>query len=272
MKMKNLKYLFLGIVLLLGFVVAGCSQQAQKPQESSAIPSDIKAIKDRGVLNVGVKYDVPKFGFKDPKTGKIEGFEIDIAHEMAKKILGDPEKVNLIAVTPKTRGPLLDNGEVDMVIATFTITPEREKSFNFSIPYFTDGVALLVKKDSGIKSFADLNGKTVGVAQSATTKGAIEAEAKAKGIKVNVLEFASYPEIKAALESGRVQAFSTDGAILYGYLDDSTMLLPERFAPQNYGIAMKKGNDGLLKLVNSTLEDMQKDGSLAKLKEKWGLK
>ncbi|PMP85396.1 MAG: adhesin, partial [Thermodesulfobium narugense] len=160
--MKNLKLLFLGIVIFLGFAIAGCSQQAQKPQESSAVPPDIKAIKDRGILNVGVKYDVPKFGYKDPKTGKVEGFEIDIAHEMAKKILGNPDKVNLIAVTPKTRGPLLDNGEVDMVIATFTITPEREKSFNFSIPYFTDGVALLVKKDSGIKSFTDLNGKTIG--------------------------------------------------------------------------------------------------------------
>ena len=216
--------------------------------------------------------DVPKFGFKDPSTGEVSGLEIDLAHRLAKEILGDESKVEFEPVTAKTRGPLLDNGEVDFVIATFTVTEERKKSYNFTEPYFKDGVALLVKKDAGIQSLADLNGKKIGVAQSSTSKQALQEAMKEKGIKADILEFGTYPEIKTALDSGRVDCFSVDGAILAGYLDDTTAILPDRYAPQLYGIAVKKGNDGLTKLANDTLAAMQSAGELDALCSKWGLK
>jgi putative glutamine transport system substrate-binding protein len=233
---------------------------------------DLKAIKDHGVLKVGVKVDVPKFGFRDPKSGKIEGYEIDIAKMLAKKILGNENKIDLQGVTAKTRGPLLDNGEVDLVIATFTITEERKKSYNFSDPYFTDGVGLMVKKAAGYKSLKDLNGKKIGVAQSATSKKSVQEEADKVGAKVEFLEFNTYPEIKAALDSGRVDCFSVDTSILWGYMDKTTMLLPDRFSPQNYGIASKMGNDALAKLVNDFVADLKKSGQNDKLLVKWGLK
>jgi putative glutamine transport system substrate-binding protein len=232
---------------------------------------DIKAIKERGVLKVGVKVDVPKFGYKNPKSNKIDGFEVDIAKAIAKKILRNKNKVNLQAVTAKTRGPLLDNGEVDMVVATFTITEERKKSYNFSEPYFTDGIGMMVKKTGKYKSLKDLAGKRIGVAQSATTKTAILAECDKLGIKVDFAEFATYPEIKAALDSGRVDCFSVDTAILYGYLNKTTKLLPDRFSPQNYGIASKKGNEGLAALINETISEMKSSGELEKLLKKWKL-
>jgi putative glutamine transport system substrate-binding protein len=119
--MKKLTAVILGITFSLGALLAGCGSSTSAPSTANSVPADIKAIKDRGTLKVGVKVDVPKFGFKDPKTNKIEGFEIDIAKAIAKKILGDENKVELQAVTAKTRGPLLDNGEVDMIAATFTI-------------------------------------------------------------------------------------------------------------------------------------------------------
>jgi len=239
---------------------------------ASADTSAIDAIKKAGVLKVGVKVDVPKFGYKDPATGVVSGMEIDIAKAIAKEILGDSEKVAFQAVTAKTRGPLLDSGEIDLVIATFTITEERKLSYNFSDPYFTDGVGLLVKKAKGYTSLKDLNGKTIGVAQSATTKKSLEAEAAKTGIKLKYSEFASYPEIKTALESGRVDAFSVDGAILAGYVDDKTVILADRFAPQNYGAASKLANKDLAKLVNDKIAALKASGELDKIAAKWGLK
>jgi len=238
----------------------------------AAQTADLDAIKARGVLKVGVKVDVPKFGYKDAATGKVDGFEIDLARAIAAKVLGDPTKIDVQGVTAKTRGPLLDNGEIDLVIATFTITEERKKSYNFSDPYFTDGVGLLVKTAKGFKSLKDLNGKRIGVAQSATTKKAITAAGDAAGLKFEFAEFNSYPEIKAALDSGRVDCFSVDGAILAGYTDKSTTILPDRFAPQDYGIASKLGNDGLAKVVNDTVKALKASGDLDKLVAKWELK
>lgn len=263
------------LALALTLTLAGCSSAPSKTASNSGTsgkPADIQKIIDRGTLKVGVKVDVPKYGYKDPSTGKIEGFEIDIAKAVAKKILGDENKVDLQAVTAKTRGPLLDSGEIDMVAATFTITDERKKSYNFSDPYFTDGVGLLVKKDAGISSFKDLNGKKIGVAQSSTTKKALQEEADKQGIKVTFSEFASYPEIKTALSSGRVDCFSVDGAILLGYLDDNTKILSDKFSPQNYGIASKKDNTELAKVINETITEMKTSGELQKLIDKWGLK
>lgn len=259
-------------LLLVAGLVTGCGSTPAAPEKSSGgLPADVQAIKDRGVLKVGVKVDVPKFGYKDPKSDVVDGYEIDLAKAISKKILGT-EKIETTAVTAKTRGPLVDSGDVDLVIATFTVTEERKKSYNFSDSYFTDGVKLMVKKDSGIKGLKDLNGKKIGVAQSATSKKAIQEAADKLGSKITFLEFSTYPEIKTALDSGRVDCFSVDGSILFGYLDDSTVILDDSFSPQDYGVASKKGNDGLAKTVNDTIADLKASGELDKMIQKWGLK
>jgi putative glutamine transport system substrate-binding protein len=261
--MKKCSLLVILALLFLGLFLA----------PSVAVDSpDLKAIKDRGVLRVGVKIDVPKFGYKNPKSGKIDGFEVDLAQAVAKKILGKKGRIQLQAVNAKTRGPLLDNGEIDIVAATFTITEERKQTYNFSEPYFTDGVGLMVKRAAKIRSLRDLDGKRIGVAQSATTKRAIQEAADQSGIKVKFAEFATYPEIKAALDSGRVDCFAVDTAILCGYLNRNLVILPDRFSPQNYGIATKKGNDGLAAVVNQTILEMKQNGRLTKLIKKWKIK
>lgn len=251
--------------LLVGAIslglIAGCSSSK----------GEIKAIKSRGVLKAGVKVDVPKFGYKDPQTGKIDGFEIDIVRAIAKEILGDENKIELTGVNAQTRGPALDNGELDIVVATFTITEERKNSWNFSEPYFRDFIGLLVKND-GPQSWKDLNGKKVGVALSATTKKSLTEAAEKDGMKVDFLEFNTYPEIKAALDAGRVDAFSVDVAILLGYKDAGTKILDDKFSPQNYGVASKKTNTELAKLIDDLLAKMAKNGELDKLLAKWELK
>ena len=275
--MKKLTILLMIALVTLSAILAGCGGStpapAAKAPDAAAVAPDIKAIKDRGVLKVGVKVDVPKFGYKDPKTGKIDGFEIDLAKALTKKILGDENKIELQGVVAKTRGPLLDNGDLDAVIATFTITEERKNSYNFTDPYYTDGVGLMVKKSSGLKSLKDMNGKRIGVPQSATTRKALQAEIdKIPGMKVTFLEFGTYAEVKTALDAGRIDVYSIDVAILMGYMDDSVEILADRYAPQLYGAATKKTNTALAKLINDTFADMKKSGEMDKILGKWGLK
>ena len=258
------KTMVLCVVLLLAASVVFAAGTTEKTY--------VDQIKDRKVLQVGCKVDVPSFGYKNITTGEVEGFEIDLSKAVAKKIFGSDGDVAFTGVTAKTRGPLLDTGELDMVAATFTVTDERRKSWDFSTIYYTDAVAVMVKKDRGFASFKDLAGKTIGVAQSSTTRKSIQAEADKAGITVNFLEFATYPELKVALDSGRIDAFSVDLSILNGYLEDSCIILPERFAPQEYGIAVKKGNASLLSVVNETIDDLKKSGEMDAMLGKWGLK
>ncbi len=223
------------------------------------------------VLRVGTKIDVPNFGYQNPATGKIEGFEVDIARELAKRLKGSPENLEVTGVNVTTRGVMLDNNTLDATLATFTITEARKKSYNFSQPYFTDHIGVLVKTDSGIKALSDLNGKTVGVAVSATTRDKLTSAGRDIGVAMDFAEYATYPEIKIALVTGRVDAFSVDRSILMGYLDDTTMLLDAQFAPQEYGVAVKKSNTELASQIDAAIGDMKADGTLDGLGQKWGL-
>ena len=232
---------------------------------------DAAAIKKAGVLKVGVKADVPGFGLQNTATGAYEGLEIELAKLIAADIVGDPSKVAFTAVTAKTRGPLIDTGELDMIIATFTITEERKLTYNFTTPYYTDAVGMLVKKSSGIGGLKDLDGKTVGVAQSATSKDAIDTAAKAIGVTLKFAEFATYPEIKAALDSGRVDVFSVDKSILNGYLDGETVILPDAFSPQNYGVTTKLQNKALASHVDGLITKWLADGTIDRLIKQFGL-
>lgn len=274
---KTILALSLVMVLLMGaFALTGCGGSTEptepsEPTAEGALPAGVQAIKDAGELRVGVKADVPNFGLQDAATGEFDGMEIDLAKALAERIGLTADDVKFEAVTAKTRGPLLDNGQLDVVIATFTIKPERLEQWNFSNPYYQDEVGLLVKKASGITGLAGLDGKTIGVAQGATTRDAVQAEADAANIKVKFLEFATYPEINAALESGRIDAFSVDKSILSGYVTDDSVILPDGFSPQDYGIASKLGTDDLTTFINDMLAEMESNGEMAALLEKWGL-
>lgn len=257
-----MKKTFMKMILAGMMVLAGVSAFAKK--------TEIDKIKKAGVLKVGCKEDVPGYGYLNPATNEHEGLEIEISKAVSKKIFGK-ESVKFTGVTAKTRGPLVDTGEIDMVAATFTVTDARRKLWDFSTIYMEDPIAIMVKKSSGISSFKDLNGKTVGVSLASTTKKTLTEEAKKDGITLKFNEYATYPEIKAAIDSGRVDAFSVDSSILAGYMEDSVILLPERFSPQSYGIAVKKGNSELLKIINDTIDEMEKSGEMAKIKAKYNL-
>ncbi len=253
---------------------------AADSDSSGDASADVQKIKDAGVLKVGTKVDVPKFGLQNTATGEMEGFEVDLAYEIAGKIFGctaaEAKEKKLVAfqgVTAKTRGPLLDNGEVDLVIATYTITEERKESWNFSDPYYTDAVGLLVLKDSGITSCADLDGKIIAVSQGSTTKKVFQEYLDEQGIDVKpeFEEFDGYPSMAAALSAKNVDVFSVDRAILAGYNDDTTIILEDRFAEQDYGVASKLDNKGLAALVNEVVTDLKSSGKIDQMLKDWGI-
>lgn len=267
--MKRMKKIFGGLTLLalLALITAcGGSEEASK-----ASSSGLDKIKDAGVIKVGIKEDVPNFGYMNPDTNKNEGMEPDIARKIAKELTGSEDNVEFVGVTAKTRGPLLDNGELDMVIATFTITEERKETYNFTTPYYQDEVGFLVRKADGFTDTASLDGKTIGVAQSSTTKDAIIAEGDKFGVSFNFQELGSYPELKTALTSKRIDAFSVDKSILTGYVDKETEILADGFSPQEYGIATKKSNSDLNDELNKLIKKWEEDGSLEEIYKTWNL-
>jgi len=233
--------------------------------------NQVKDIQKRGVLRVGVKVDVPRFGYLNPDTGEMEGIEVDLARAIAKDIIGDENAVKFTNITAQTRGAMLDNGEIDIVIATFTITDERKETFSFSRPYYTDELGFLVRSDSSVMRPEDLDGKYIGVLQTSTAKDALETECASIGVSASMREYTSYPEVKAALISGVVDAFVTDKSILFGYLDEDCELLDYGFNPQNYGIACKLGNNKLAARIDTLVGSLENNGGLADIIAKWGL-
>ena len=265
---KKCMSLLLAVIMCVAFAACSSSEGGGSAEGGSTpdnLPSDVQAIVDRGVLRVGVKSDVPNFGYQDVLTEEYSGLEIDLANKIAETIGVDD--VEFTAVTAATRGQLLDSGDIDMVIATFTINDERKESWNFTTPYYTDAVSLLVKKDSGISTYADLTDKVIGVSTGSTSMEALIAAAAEEGVTLtssaNFSEYATYPEIKTALDAGRVDAFCVDGSILSGYLDDSVEILDSiRFSPQEYGIATKLSNTGLADYLDNLVKTWLEDGTI----------
>ena len=254
--MKKIVLLFVAICLLL---TVGCSSETDS----------IAEIKKRGALIVGVKSDVPNFGYLNPETGAYEGLEIDLARALAKFLLSDENAVKFIPVTSLTRGTLLDNHEIDLAIATFTITEERKNLYHFSAPYYTDEICFMVKKDSGIYSLEDLEDKRIGAAFSSTAYDSLDKEYVTKRVGFTKKGFASYPEIKDALVADFVDVFAGDRSILLGYLDENLVILEEGFDPQQYGIATKLSNKALSNYVDSHFQVMKNDGTYEEIMERW---
>ena len=231
----------------------------------SAKSNGLDQIKRNGVLTVGVKDDVPGFGYLNPNTRQYEGLEIDIAKAIAKKIFGNESKIKFVPVNAKNRGAFLNQDRVDIVVATFTVTDERKHNFDFSDIYYTDSVGIMVKKNSGITSFKNLENKKIGVAQGSITATTMKNAAIKEGVFVNIVNYPSNRTLKDALDNGEIEACCIDKSILHGYQDSSCTILPERYDEMKYGVAIKKDNGPVTKVVNEVIRDIIKSGQLDKL-------
>lgn len=266
--MKKFSLILATLLLALGSFILFRELPAQAAGQAK-LPAQVQKIKDAGVLKVGVKQDVPNFGYYDSKKSKYTGMEIDLAKKIA-DTLG--VKVQYTAVTAQTREALLDNGQTDIMIATYTINDQRKANFSISNPYYYDEIGFLVSKASGIKNPKDLDGKTIGIAQGSKTKDSLETFASDNGIKFKYVQLGSYPELAIALRAYRIDAFSVDKSILTGYVSENNKILNQGFDTMEYGIASKKSNNQVTQYINGLLKQWQKDGSLQKLYKKYNLK
>ena len=234
------------------------------------LEAGVQEIVDRGVLRVGVKQDLPNFGYRDPESNQYTGMEVEIAKKVAAELGVD---IEFTPVTAQTRGALLDNGQLDMVIATFTITEERKELYNFTTPYYTDAVGFLVRKDSNIQSsWEALDGLTIGVTQGSIQWGLLEEIAAEKGIELNFRELGSNSEVVVALAAHRVDAFSIDQSILSAFLGKTNELLDLQYQPSEYGIVTKKSNTDLATYLDGLVQDWTEDGTLQAIYDDFGLK
>jgi len=232
--------------------------------EADAAVADIRA---RGRLIVGLDIGSNLFSFRDPITGEITGFDVDVAGEIARDIFGAPSHVEYRILSSEERITALQRSEVDVVVKTMTITCERRKLVNFSTVYLDAYQRILAPRDSPIAKPADLSGKRVCVARGTTSLHRIRQIAPPPVI-VSVVNWA---DCLVAMQQRQIDAVSTDDSILAGLVEEDPYLhiVGPNMATQPYGVGINLDNTGLVRFVNGTLERIRRDGTWNTLYRKW---
>lgn len=224
--------------------------------------ASVDAIRERGVLRVGVKTDAPPFGSLDAR-GRQVGFEVDLARFFARVLFDDETRAELLPVTTQTRFEELARGRVDLLIATLTATAERRGLAELSDPYFTSASLLLVARGSSLQQLADAAGRRVAVIKgSVQQRDLAELEPRAIGATV-----ASVAEGVGAVRSGLADAFLYDDVVVLGLAqaDAALRVTGTPIRPRPYAVAARKGNADLIRWVNGWLARMRRDGSYTAL-------
>lgn len=239
------------------------------PPAGGAMPagSTMDRIKQRGKLIVGVDQTTLNMGYRDPFTGELSGFDIDVARDVAQAIFGTPDAIQLLAITSSQRVPMLQDGKVDMVVRTMTITCDRLKQVSFSSVYYDAEQRILARRDAGISGAADLAGKPVCATSGSTSLGVIQALPQ----KPVAIAVSDWTDCLVMLQQNQVDAVSTDDVILSGMAaqDRYTEVVGASLGAQPYGVAMRLGDDTMVRFVNGVLERVRADGRWADSYVKW---
>lgn len=268
------------LLLLAALLFVGCGSSQKKSQSSrtgSIYQTEgdlVEVIKKRGYIVVGCKMDVPDMGYYDQEKDEWSGLEVDLAYETAAKIFDvtveeakSNSLVHFTGVTVANREDKLLDGEIDLMLATFTITEARARIYTFSNSYYRDYIGLLVLYTENnnslgtsgeIRSIANLDGKYVAVAENSTTReDMLEYLNTMNSLKVSPIfcVYSSYQAMFKALKKGDVDVMSVDVSILKGYVDHETKILDDRFASQEYGAAVRQGDESLIDIVNQVIAE-----------------
>ena len=227
----------------------------------------LEDIQKRGVLKIASFDSNPPFGFVDAKTKKIEGLDVDFAQALADKL---KVKLEVIPTNPANRVPLLVSGKVDLVVANFTISEERAKQVDFSIPYFASGQQFIIKKGTPLEKPEDLNKLRVGVDKGTVNEGVI----RNKFPGATVVAYDDTPFAFAALRNGNMQAITQDGPKLIGLLanvpDREKYVVPAFTVSEDLiGIGIPKGETALKKAVDEALLEMEQSGKAEQIYNTW---
>src|SRR5919109_4310168 len=273
MHIRRLAWL-VALVLALGLAVAACGdddddgqEQEQTASEVQQFPADstLGRIQDAGEIKIGVKYDVPPFGFQNPQSGEVEGFDVDLGRAIAEKLGVKP---NFIEAISDNRIPFLEDGTVDIVLSTMTINAERDQEIDFSAQYYIAHGRILVPQDSDIAGVEDLAGKRVCTALGSTYEETLKKQAP----KADLRLVDSYSECLELIQNGAVDAVSTDDVILTGMIiqDDSLKLVEaEPLTTEPYGVGIKDGDKQVQDFVNDVIAEYKSNGAWADAYQKW---
>lgn len=245
----------------------------------------VAEIGSKGTLRAGVRADVVGFGYLNEETGNYYGLEIDLVNDLAARLgYGD---VELVTVTPDDRKEMLLDGQIDLIVACYSIAETRLESFDFSPAYYDDKVIAVVQNSSLIEKIDDMKGLTFGTMSGANaapllsnklyeigfTNGEVVTANEDNSVVAfdtwNLLQLPSYEELSDALEEGTVDAMVLDGAIAQTYLDDKRHVI-EGFvvAEQSFGVATQKDSE-LSAPVSEAVQEMLGDGTIDALVDKW---
>jgi len=258
MKKRSILGLMLIVVLVAG-LFAGCSSNTTKTGDN--------ANNDDKTFVVGLDDSFPPMGFRDDKN-EIVGFDVDLAKEVGKRM---GMEVVLQPINWDTKELELDSGSIDVIWNGLTITDERKQAMDFTTPYLENDQVIVVKKDSAIKTKADLAGKNVGVQKGSSAFDAFTADP----ISQQAAALNEYPENVSALNDlgiGRIDAVVVDSIVARYYITSESaefVILSESLSPELYGVGIKKGNTELLTQVQDAMDAMVADGTAATISTKW---
>ncbi|MCX4979223.1 glutamate ABC transporter substrate-binding protein [Streptomyces sp. NBC_00554] len=218
-----------------------------------------------GTIKVGIKYDQPGLGLKEP-DGSFSGFDVDVATYVAKELGYDADKIEFVETKSADRENAIARGDVKFIAATYSINDERKEKVNFAGPYLLAHQDLLVKSDSDIAKGTDLNGKKLCSVTGSTSAQNVKADIAPKA---QLKELSGYSECIAALQSGAVDAVTTDDSILAGFAAQDKYkgqfkLTGLKLSNENYGIGVKKDDTATTDKINAALTKMVSDGSWQK--------
>jgi glutamate transport system substrate-binding protein len=218
-------------------------------------------------LKIGIKYDQPGLGLK--KGSDFTGMDVDVAKYVAKSLGTSEGDITWVQAPSAQRETLISTGQVDMVVATYSITDKRKEKVSFAGPYFIAGQDLLVRSDDNSITGPDtLAGKKLCSVTGSTSAQKV----KEKVPGVNLQEFGTYSECVAALASGAIDALTTDDTILAGYAAQDQYkgklkVVGKGFTDEKYGVGLKKGDATGVTAINKALAEMISDGSWKKALE-----
>jgi len=220
-------------------------------------------IQQRGELVVGVKYDAPPFGYLNPATNQVEGFDADLGRELVRALFGNTSQVRFVEAISRNRIPFLQDDRVDVVLSTLTITDERKQEIDFSEPYYLAGQSILVPEGSPVHGVNDLNGRAVASLQGSTSERTLRRRAP----DARLVLFPTAATALAALQDHRADAVSTDDTILMGMIgrNPTLHLVGSRYTEEPYGAGIKKGRPEFVAFVNQVFDQLKTGGRWAEL-------
>ena len=237
------------------------------PQGRMPPGTPMATIANRGRLVVGVSQTGYLLGFRDPESGEIIGFDIDIAREIARAIFGRPDAIQLVALTSAQRIPAIRDGTVDIVVQSMTITCDRLQQVAFSTEYLTAGNRVLVNRSSGFRSIGDLGGRKVCAPNGTTALSSIR-KAASQPVAVSAETTA---DCLVMLQQGQVDAVCNDDTILAGLAsqDPTTEIVGPLLSDEPYGVAISRDAPEMVRFVNAVLEQVRLNGTWATSYARW---